>query len=95
MHPRSLDGSMAPSKDTLKELGFHNINTALGNIVEAQALRIQPAPKKERNSQGGNFFPAEVSRTHKNTMLNIQSNTCHNPKQHKESQDTVEMSITA
>jgi hypothetical protein len=34
-------------------------------------------------------------RIHKNTMLNIQNNTCHNPKQHKELQDIVEISITA
>jgi hypothetical protein len=36
-----------------------------------------------------------LSKTHKNTMLNIQGNTCHNPKQHKESRGIVEISIMA
>jgi hypothetical protein len=35
-----------------------------------------------------------LSRTHKNTMLNIQNNTCHKPKQHKKSWDTMEIPIT-
>ena len=34
-HPRSLDGSAAPSEDTLKQLGFHDVNAALANTVTA------------------------------------------------------------
>jgi hypothetical protein len=34
-HPKSLDGSAAPSEATLKDLEFHNINTTLACIVEA------------------------------------------------------------
>jgi hypothetical protein len=33
--------------------------------------------------------------TDKITMLNIQGNTCYNPKQHKESRGIVEIPITA
>jgi hypothetical protein len=36
-----------------------------------------------------------LSRAYKNKMLNIQSNTCHNSKQHKQSRDTIEITITA
>jgi hypothetical protein len=34
-HPRSLNGTTAPSKDTLREWGFLDVNTALASTVEA------------------------------------------------------------
>lgn len=34
-HPRSLDGTAAPFKDTLHEWGFRNVNTTLVSTVEA------------------------------------------------------------
>ena len=34
-HPCSLNGSAAPSEESLKELGFCDINTALASTIEA------------------------------------------------------------
>jgi hypothetical protein len=44
-HPRSLDGSAAPSEETLKEFGFHDLNMALANRVEA-VENATPAAKR-------------------------------------------------
>ena len=43
-HPRSLDGSAAPPAETLKQLGFQDVNTALANTVTA--LENATAPPK-------------------------------------------------
>jgi hypothetical protein len=45
-HPKSLDGSAAPTEETLKELGFYDVNTALASIVEA--LENATAPPKQK-----------------------------------------------
>ena len=34
-HPKSLDGTNAPSNEKLVRLGFQDVNTALANTVEA------------------------------------------------------------
>jgi hypothetical protein len=44
-HPRSLDGSAAPSEATLKDLRFHDVNTALECTVKALENAIT-VPKK-------------------------------------------------
>jgi hypothetical protein len=51
-HPRSLDGSTAPSAATLQELGFHDLNTTLANTVVAMenataVPKWNGMPKKE------------------------------------------------
>jgi hypothetical protein len=51
-HPRSLNGSAAPSEESLKELGFCDVNTALASTVEAlefatAATRKSGVPKDE------------------------------------------------
>jgi hypothetical protein len=51
-HPRSLDGSAAPSKLSMKELGFYDVNTALARTVEALkdatvASKKNGVPKEE------------------------------------------------
>jgi hypothetical protein len=46
-HPRSLDGFAAPSKVALKDLGFHDVNTALACIVEVLE-NVTTASKKPR-----------------------------------------------
>lgn len=51
-HPKSLDGSVAPSEAALKDLGFHNVNTALACIVEvlenATAAAKKPGVAKDK-----------------------------------------------
>jgi hypothetical protein len=44
-HPRSLDGSVGPLEETLKVLGFQDVNVALANTVEALE-NATVAPKK-------------------------------------------------
>ena len=34
-HPKSLDGTNAPTNEELVRLGFQDVNTTLANIVEA------------------------------------------------------------
>jgi hypothetical protein len=51
-HPCSLNGSAAPSEESLKELGFCDVNIALASIVEAlenatAATRKSGVPKDE------------------------------------------------
>jgi hypothetical protein len=45
-HPRSIDGSAAPTEETLKELGFQDMNTALASTVEA--IENATAPLKQK-----------------------------------------------
>jgi hypothetical protein len=47
LHPRSLDGSTASLEEIRKELGFHDVNTALANIIEALE-NATAAPKKKK-----------------------------------------------
>jgi hypothetical protein len=44
-HPRSLNGSAAPSAATLQELGFHDLNAALANTV-VSIENATAAPKR-------------------------------------------------
>jgi hypothetical protein len=51
-HPRSLDGSAAPSAATLQELGFQDLNAALANTIAAMenatlAPKRSGVPKEE------------------------------------------------
>ena len=45
-HPRSIDGSAAPSTETLKELGFSDLNAALANAVLAMENATTAAPRR-------------------------------------------------
>ena len=44
-HPRSLDGTAAPTEEILCEWGFHDLNTTLANSVEALENAMAAAPK--------------------------------------------------
>ena len=46
-HSHSIDGSAAPSAETLKDLGFSDLNAALANTVVA--LENAPAAAPRRN----------------------------------------------
>lgn len=48
-HPNSLDGSAKPSEETMKLLGFHDINTTLAGTV--QALQNTAAAASTSKSQ--------------------------------------------
>lgn len=43
-HPNSLDGSARPDEDTLKKLGFSDVNNALADTIEA--LKNAPGPSQ-------------------------------------------------
>ena len=45
-HPRSIDGSAAPSTETLKDLGFSGLNAALVNTIKAMENATVAAPKR-------------------------------------------------
>ena len=51
-HPRSLDGIAAPSEEKLREWGFHDLNTALANTVEAMENATVAAPKQRPTTKG-------------------------------------------
>jgi hypothetical protein len=44
-HPRSLDGSSKPDEETLRRLGFLDVNTAIANTLEAISNAPPPAKK--------------------------------------------------
>lgn len=44
-HPRSLDGSSKPDEDTLRKLGFLDVNNAIASTLEA--INNAPAPAKK------------------------------------------------
>jgi hypothetical protein len=46
-HPRSLDGSTVPSKETLKHMDFQDVNAALANTVVALENTTAPPKKSE------------------------------------------------
>jgi hypothetical protein len=51
-HPCSLDGSAVPLEKTLKDLGFHDINAVLANMVEALE-NATVAPKRSVVAKDG------------------------------------------
>jgi hypothetical protein len=46
-HPCSLDGSIAPSEETLKQMGFQDINAALANTVVVLENATTPPKRSE------------------------------------------------
>jgi hypothetical protein len=50
-HPRSLDGTAAPSEEALQEWGFKDLNTALAGTVEALE-NATTAPKQRPTAKG-------------------------------------------
>jgi ATP phosphoribosyltransferase len=50
LHPRSLDGTAAPSEDTLREWGFQDVNTTLASTAEA-IENATAAPKQRTGTK--------------------------------------------
>jgi hypothetical protein len=51
-HPRSLDGTTAPTEEALRKWGFHDLNTALASTVEAMENATAATPKQRIATKG-------------------------------------------
>ena len=51
-HPRSLDGIAAPTKEMLRDWGFHDLNTALASTMEALENATDTTSKQRPTTKG-------------------------------------------